>query len=91
MPGAKGRRERRLLPLTTDGELIEAAGRALFGDRYKADLAAALGVSRDSVDDWVKGRMSPRPGVWTDLGALARTRARILDDLGPEILARAGA
>lgn len=68
-----------------DAETIKAAGIALYGERYKADLAAALGVSRDTVDDWGKGRMRPRPGVWTDLAKLVDDRSKTLAKLAPAI------
>ena len=60
---------------TSAADLIENAGRALFGDRFKTSLAEALKVNRDTVADWCSGRMEPRPGVWADLTALLEKRA----------------
>jgi DNA-binding XRE family transcriptional regulator len=77
--------------MSDDSELIKSVGAALFGERYKADLATALGVSRDTVDDWGKGRMRPRPGVWTDLAKLIDQRAKLLAKLAPKIAAAGAA
>jgi hypothetical protein len=70
-----------------DARLIVAIGQALYGQSYKADLARALGVSRDTVDDWGKGRMRPRPGVWPDLERLVLERLEQLERLVPGIRA----
>ncbi|MDO5643863.1 MAG: hypothetical protein Q4G26_15935 [Paracoccus sp. (in: a-proteobacteria)] len=59
----------------TDAELLAQAGEALFGARWKTDLANALDVSDRTVDYWVAGDRSPRPGVWRDLAKLLRDNA----------------
>lgn len=72
----------------TDGELIAQAGRALFGEHYKAPLAAALGVRTDTVDSWAKGRNAPPPGVWHELHELVGKAAVALDLVAAELAAR---
>jgi hypothetical protein len=60
--------------MTTASRAFLQIGRALFGDHFKAPMAAALEISVDRVDDWSKGRGNPPPaGVWRDL-------VQILDD-----------
>ena len=54
--------------------LIEPIGLALWGSSWKAAMAEALGVSRDTVTDWTFGRMHPRPGVYRDLLRVAQDR-----------------
>jgi hypothetical protein len=56
-------------------DLLTQVGRALFGDRWKADMAHALKVSVDRVDDWSKGRGNPPPqGVWFEIGGFIKDR-----------------
>ena len=63
----------------TEAELIIAAGKALFGDQWQADLARALTVHRVTVQRWKKGIERPRPGVWRDLLVLAEARLSELE------------
>ena len=69
----------------TDDKLIEAIGLALYGERWKAEVARDLAVSRDSVDDWSKGRMRPRTGVWLELEKIRKARAVALEKLAAPI------
>lgn len=71
--------------MTPSQHAIIAAGRALYGERWKSALAADLGVSRDSVDDWSTGRMRPRLGVWEDVAALLTERIEAIDTAGARV------
>jgi hypothetical protein len=62
-------------------ELIEAAGRALFGNLWKKDLARKLGVAERNVYRWVGGQFTPRPGVFVDLLAMMKERREELAEL----------
>jgi DNA-binding XRE family transcriptional regulator len=68
-------------------KLIAEIGEALFGERWKSDLARELGVSRDTVDDWTKERMKPRPGVYRDLAKIVERRQAELNKLPAKIAA----
>lgn len=69
--------------------LIVKTGPLLWGDSWQAPMARALGVSKDTVQDWKNGRMNPRHGVYTDLLRIAVERQAELDDL-VELLKQAG-
>jgi hypothetical protein len=58
----------------TSAELLAAAGRALFGERWKSDMDQFLRVKSGRSDDWSKGRGEPAPGVWRDIGRLLQER-----------------
>ena len=68
--------------------LIRDAGLAMYGEQWKTPLALEIGVSRDSVQDWVQGRMSPRPGVYLDVLAAAQKRAVDLSAVIDQLKAR---
>jgi hypothetical protein len=66
----------------SSGELLGFVGRALFGDRWKADMAHALEVSVDRIDDWSKNRgRSPQPGIWSDLAVMLHDHERTIPAL----------
>jgi hypothetical protein len=67
-------------PLPSD--LLGRVGRLLFGDRWKADMAAELKVSVDRVDDWSKGRGNPPPqGVWVEISGMIVQRKALIPGL----------
>lgn len=70
--------------------LIVEVGESLWGDRWQAEMARAIGVHKDTVRDWRQGCSTPRPGVYTDLLRIAVERAAAIDDV-IEKLKRAGA
>lgn len=59
--------------------LITEIGEALWGDRWQSDMARALGVHKDTVQDWRQERAEPRPGVFIDLSRIVDER---IDRLG---------
>lgn len=61
---------------------LEAAGKALFGDRWQTDLSNALGLSdARRMRQWM-ARERPIPvGVWADICALLRTRQMTINSL----------
>jgi len=67
-------------------DLLARVGYALFGDRWKADMARALQVSVDRVDDWSKRRGKPPQGVWLELAELIQDRERVLPRLKLAVL-----
>lgn len=69
----------------SDSSLIIRIGEALWGERWQAPMAAALGVHRDTVQDWRQGRFQPRPGVYAQLRMVAAERYVSLGDLLAEL------
>jgi DNA-binding transcriptional regulator YiaG len=64
-----------------DNSIIIRTGLALWGDRWQAPMAAALGVHKDTVQDWRQGRSTPRPGVYMDLLRIIAERQAEIDDV----------
>lgn len=62
-------------------DLIIRAGEALWGTRWQAEMAEALGVARSTVQDWRQGKSQPRPGVYADLQRIAARRQIALGEL----------
>lgn len=65
--------------------LIIRIGAALWGERWQADMARALGVHRDTVQDWRQGRSTPRPGVYADLLKIATGRHAEISEIVDEL------
>ncbi len=72
-----------------DNDIIIRAGKALWGDSWQSPMARALGVHKDTVQDWRQGQTAPRPGIYVDLLRLTVERQVELDDL-VEMLKRHG-
>jgi hypothetical protein len=70
----------------TTADLLTQVGYALFGDRWKADMARALQVSVDRVDAWSKQRGKPPQRVWLELAGLIRDREQVLPRLKLAVL-----
>ncbi len=60
-------------------DIIIRTGEALWGDRWQTQMAGALGVHKDTVQDWRQGKARPRPGVYIDLLRVAVERTAELD------------
>ena len=61
---------------------LRSLGEALYGMRWKAALARALGVSESSVRDWARGRDRVPPARVVAIRAVAAQRmAKIVAEL----------
>lgn len=58
---------------------INRIGRALYGEVWKGPLSRDLGIRKDTVDDWDRGRSEPHPEIYRRLLAMAETRRISLD------------
>lgn len=65
--------------------LITEIGEALWGDRWQSDMARALGVHKDTVQDWRQERAEPRLGVFIDLGRIVDERIARLGGLRSQL------
>jgi len=66
-------------------DLIERVGIALYGKRWQAEMARAIGVNKDTVQDWRQQRAKPRSGVYKDLLDIASERQGELATLVEEL------
>lgn len=66
-----------------DPELIRAVGVSLYGERWQAPLADALGVNLRNVQRWAAGEFAPSPaaqaGLLADMRKLVAERGRELE------------
>jgi transcriptional regulator with XRE-family HTH domain len=60
-------------------ELLKAIGEALFGARWHAELAGALGVSDRTLRRWAAGQADIPAGIARDLAQIVRRRRTELD------------
>ena len=75
----------------TDIELLIEAGRALYGDRWQTDTAAALGLSdARRIREWLSGSRRVPPGIWADLLALMEKRRAEITAAHDKIAAEKG-
>ncbi len=73
-----------------DAILIRAIGEALFGARWRADLADYLDVNDRTIRRWLASNDAPRPGVWTDLEKLLEERMALQRELLTRLRRRNG-
>lgn len=55
--------------------LITRVGLALWGDYWQMPMARALGVHRDTVQDWRQGKARPRQHIYGNLRQIAAERS----------------
>jgi len=70
---------------TTPEALLVESGRLLYGSRWKAELASAIGVTRRTMAYWEKSAPKSKHRVWGDLKSLVAARARNLERLHASI------
>lgn len=57
---------------------LRTVGEALYGERWQAPLADALGVNRRTVQRWAAGDGAPNAGHWREVLALVEARITCL-------------
>ena len=62
-------------------DIITAAGRALWGERWQSEMARATGRSIRTVQRWAAGTSAPHRSVYDDLIAIAADRIAGLGEL----------
>lgn len=73
----------------TDVELLVEAGRALYGDRWQTDMAAALGLSdARRIRQWLTGDRPTPPGIWKDLLTLIDERNQAMLNVRAQIASK---
>jgi len=63
--------------MTSPPDILAAAGRSLYGDRWLMRLARDLDISDDTLSRWMNGRtpLNASHGVFRDAERLLRARA----------------
>lgn len=70
---------------------LAAVGALLYGKRWQASLARAIGVSRRTIVNWANGIGAPGPGHWRTMAALLKSRAKAAREEAHRLIAlRAG-
>jgi len=65
----------------TDPDMLETAGRALFGADWHRGLARALQVNDSSVRNWMHSRNAIPDGIWDEVATLLRVRQSEVADV----------
>lgn len=63
-----------------DIEMLEQAGKALFGNSWKKSLALALGVDERRMTHWLQETRPVPASVWLDIINLGKARQAAIDD-----------
>ena len=61
--------------MSEPADLLPAIGVALYGRDWQMPLAAALDVTHNTLDGWLRRRRPVPAGVWLDLANLLQKRA----------------
>lgn len=69
--------------------MIREIGEALYGSRWQAGMADALGVNLRTVRRWAAGTTEPPPGACADLLGIMRERIGELAELAEQIREKA--
>lgn len=56
-------------------------GEALWGPAWRDQMAKALQIRRDTVQDYAQGRRQPHPSQWDELNRLINLRRSLLKSL----------
>lgn len=56
-------------------DLLQAAGSALYGPKWRVELGLALSVSERTIRRWAAGEWPVPATVWPELRELLKTRA----------------
>jgi hypothetical protein len=70
----------------SDHQLIAKIGQTIWGTAWQSPMAAALGQSPRTIDDWSSGRVDIPLGMWKELREAARQQYLKLADLDAEIV-----
>lgn len=64
---------------------LAAAAALLYGARWQAPLARAIGVSRRTIVNWSNGLGGPGKNHWRAIAALLSARAKAADRLAGQL------